>query len=126
MYVLNGYRLEPMGFASQWLDIFHGAKMEPASVKVKALGMGMMDTINPFPLLDSIPFVSQIKDIPSTILESLNRALAEFVALPMGAQIERVVLTSEYIELDTDVDLNHPEQARVFFRFDFKEDANDS
>jgi hypothetical protein len=124
LYILQGYRLEPLDFTSQWQDLFNKAQMRAGSVKVKAIGMGMMDELNPFPLLDSIPLLSQIKDIPTQILESLNRAIGEFVALPMGAQIERVVLTSDYIELDTDVDLLHPEQARVFFRFDFKDGAN--
>lgn len=120
LYFLNGYGLNAHWFSNPFEDFFRPVEMALSSLQVKFFGVGIEDLIL-FPLLDSLPIIGHITTIPSEILENLNATLGEFLAGSFGAQIQRVVITPEYLELNSDIDLYHPEAASVFFRFWFKE-----
>lgn len=118
VYFLNAYGLQPLSFSSTWQELVHPTKMERSSIEVKLLGVGLDDLVL-FPFLDSIPILGRITSIPSTILGELNLALGDFLTRPWGAKIERIVITPEYLELDSEIDEEQPQDASVFFKFNF-------
>lgn len=118
IYFLNGYGLDPIGWRSGWGDLLHPTQMTLSPIEVGLIGVGFDDWLL-FPFLESIPILGRVTSIPTGILEELNLALGEFFTRPFGGRIERIVLTPDYLQLDSDVDLNHPEKASVFFRFNF-------
>jgi|GEM_PF-3792568 len=120
LYFLSGYGLNAHWFSNPFEDFLHPVEMSLSSLQVKFFGVGLEDLIL-FPLLDLLPIIGHITTIPSEILENLNAALGDVLASSIGAQIQRIVITPEYLELNSDIDLDHLENASVFFRFSFKE-----
>lgn len=118
IYFLNGYGLDPLGWRSGWGDLLHPTQMKLSPIEVSLIAVGFDDWLL-FPFLESIPILGRVTSIPTGILEELNLALGEFLTRPFGARVQRIILTPEYLQLDSDVDVKHPDQATVFFRFNF-------
>ena len=117
LYVLSGYSLDPWSISTPFEDYFHPNEISFGSVQVEAIGI--RDKVPLFPILERIPVLGQIVRIPDEILGKINNAFGEAITLPAGAHIQRMVLTTDYIELDSGFDPKNPDEATKFFRFDF-------
>lgn len=118
LYVLSGYGMDPWRWSTPLEDYFHEPELEFSKVQVQFLGV--RSKIPLFPILEQIPILGQIVQIPDTILDKLNTALGQALTATAGAHVQRVVLTTSYVELDSWFDPKDPEKADRFFRFDFK------
>lgn len=71
-------------------------------------------------LTDNIPIFEEVFKIPGSLIKFSGVLLAR-ANEKLGAGVERIEVTSKYIEFANKVDLDHPEKAHILYRLDLAE-----
>lgn len=113
VYMMRGHHLDETKISTLVGDLIYDPKVKVMPLTASVLGVGKMRKTFLF-WLNWIPLL----DVTSDILDGLQRLLANALGDFVGIGVERIVLTNDYVEISSRIDLDNPSKARILKKID--------
>lgn len=108
LYAMEGFHLDPTSLQTIIGDTFSGPKLKVQPLPATIVGLS---TFRKFfaKILRWFP----LGDFSFKTIDALQRFIASILGDITGVGVERVVLTSEYVQVASGIDLNNPDKAMI-------------